>query len=315
MTLPPLAGSASVVVLLPITADQIVNWAAKAKLHVTCDSLDNVAEQIKDILEWYPQWALIEQRREPPAPIRDWCNQVSEQANDLLFALGLGPAERGSQAHQNALQHLNPGWGQKDQKDGYALLQLDRLAALAAPEHWRQRLDDSWGTTGRDVFGTSEWTRLTAALRLVESLAARAAKYHARIEAPGGKGRGGARLGLFIDLSRAYKDLFGALPTVARQRRQDDPDSFRNTGPSWTFFRLLLDHVQATALQELERLPPNETNDVRAGWMELVKAASTASGMGGEGDPLMHLLRDSAKEIRNADKRQAARDQGQKSAE
>ena len=281
---------------------------------MTCNGLDSVAERITDTLEYYPLSALIEQRREAQAPIRNWCNQVSEQVNDLLFALGLGPAERGSGAHRDAQLHLTPGWDQKDQNDGYALHQLDRLAALAAPEHWRQRLDDGSGTTGRDVFGNSEYCRLAAALRLVETLAARAAEYHGRIEAPGGKGRGGARLGLFIDLSRAYRDLFGALPTVARQRRQDDSDSFRNTGPSWRFFRLLLDHVQATAQQELDRLSPDGADDVRAGWVELVKAASTASGMAGEGDPLAHLLRTSANIIRAADKRQAARDEAQKSA-
>ena len=332
VSLPPPAGSSSGAVILPITVGQLANWAKGAGLDLTCDDLDSVAQKVTDALEYYPMWALLEQRREAPALMRDWCKQVSGQARDLLFAFGMGSAERGTGAHRDAMLNLAPGWDQKNEKDRSALHQLDRQAYLAVPDRWRQLQSEGRETPGRDVFGNAGYERLAASLRLLETLSARAAAYHGFIKVPGGKGRGGARLGLFIDLSRAYRDLFGALPGLTRQRKPaleparnpDAPDSFTNAGPAWRFFRLLLDHVHTVANQELAQLPAGETGteaaEVRAQWDELVKAASTASGMAGEGDPLAHLLRTSGSKIKAADgrrvsaKRRAAY-KAQKSAE
>lgn len=325
VNLPPSAGSASGAVVLPITADQLAGWAKDAGLHLTCNDLNRMAEKVTDALESYPMWALLEQRRDAPAAMREWCKQVSEQARNLLFALGMGPAERRTGAHRDALLNLHPGWDQRDKKDGFALHQLGRQAYLAVPDRWRQLQSEGRATPGRDVFGNAGYERLAASLSLLETLSARAAAYHGRIEVPGGKGRGSARLGLFIDLSRAYRDLFGALPGLTRQRKPaleparnpDAPDSFSNAGPAWRFFRLLLDYVHSVASQELARLPAgftgNDAAEVQAQWAELIKAASAASGMAGDGDPLAHLLRASANSIRAADKRRAA-DEAQKSA-
>ena len=308
--LPPPAGSASGAVMLPITADQLADWAKGARLHLTCNDLDAVAEKVTDALEFYPMWALLEERRDAPAPMRDWCKQVSEQARDLLFALGMGLAESGTGAHRDALLHLHPGWDQKDKEDGFALHQLGRQAYLAVPDRWRQLQSEGRATPGRDVFGNAGYERMAASLRLLETLSARAAAYQGRIEVPGGKGRGGARLDLFIDLSRAYRELFGALPGLTRQRKPT-LEPARNP-----VFRLLLDHVHTVASQELARLPASATGkdaaEVQAQWGKLVKVASTASGMAGDGDPLAHLLRASANTIRAADKRRAA-DEAQKS--
>ena len=315
VNLPPTAGSASGAVILPITAGHLTDWAKGAGLNLACNDLDSVAQKVKDCLEWYPLWSLSEQRREAPAPMRDWCKQVSGQARDLLFALGMGPAERGTGAHQDALLNLAPGWDQRNKKDRFALHQLGRQAYLAVPDRWRQLQSEGGATPGRGVFGNAGYERLVASLRLLETLSARAAAYHGFIKTPGGKGRGGARLGLFIDLSRAYRDLFGALPGLTRQRKlalepacnPDAPDSFKNAGPAWRFFQLLLDHVHTVASQELAQLPAGETGteaaEVRAQWHELVKVASTASGMDGEGDPLAHLLRTSGSTIKAADRR------------
>ena len=314
VSLPPSAGSAGGAVLLPIMAGQLAVWASAAGLHLTCDDLDSVAEMITDCLEWYPLWALIEHRRASQAPIRDWCNQVSEAAKNLLYVLGLGPAQHGTKVHQDALLHLTAGWNQKDEKDRYALQQLARLALQATPDRWQQRLSEGREIAGREAFGNDEYQRLAASLRLIETLSARAAEHHGHIELPGGKGRGSTRLGLFVNLSRAYRELFGALPTITRKRRQDDADSYRNAGPSWRFFLLLLTHVSAVAQHELDHLPSDGAADMRACWEELKKVASVASGLAGEGDSLAHLLRTSTKAIQAADKRRAAKDKAQESA-
>jgi len=312
--LPPQAGSASGAIQVPITPQQLTRWAAQAGLKLACNDLDSVATKIADCLEWYPLWAITEQQRDSPAPMRNWCNQVSIQAHDLLFALGLGSVKRQVGPILDAQMLLDVGWDQKGDKDAYAIHQLDRLAQFVVPDRWREYQDGGQQPTGRDVFGSLGYQRLAACLRLLETLAVRAAEYYGRIEQPGGKGRGGSRLDLFIDLSRAYRELFGALPAVARQRRQDDADSFKNSGPSWRFFRLVLEHVHATSKQELDR-PDIGVSEERAQWMELSKVASAMSGIAGEGDPLAHLLRESAKAVRAADKRQAARQATQESSE
>jgi len=281
---------------------------------VACNDMDSVAAKISESLEWYPVWAIVEQQRDSPAPMRNWCNQVSGQAHDLLFALGLGLVKRQVGPSLDAQMTLNVGWDQKSDKDAFEIHQMDRLVRFVVPDRWRERQDDGQQPTGRDVFGSLGYQRLIACLRLLEILAGRAAEYHGRIEQPGGKGRGSSRLDLFINLSRAYRELFGALPTVARQRRQGDADSFKNSGPSWRFFQLLLEHVHAVSKQELDR-PATGASEERAQWVELSKVALAASGMAGEGDPMAHLLRDSAKTVRAADKRQAARQATQASSE
>lgn len=313
---PPPAGAASGAVHLPITADQLAGWATEAGLSIMCGDLEDMAERITHCLEWYPLWDLIKKRRSALAARRDWCNQVSKQAHDLLFALGFGPVGRTSPGFQDTLAVLNVGW---DQKDSLQLHQLDRQARLAVPDRWHELLQEGQQPTGQDVFGLVGHKRLAASLRLLETLAARAAEYHGKNKQPGGKGRGSARLRLFTDLSRLYREMFGKLPTITRHRRKDDPDSYRSGGPSWRFFRLLLDHVRKAAEEGLALLPAGDSagniGELRAQWLKLSEAASTASGIAGEGDPLAHLIWDSVRAVRAADKRKAPRAEAQKSSE
>lgn len=192
---PPPAGSASGAVHLPITSDQLAGWAIEAGLSIMCDDLESVAVRITDCLEWYPLRGLTEKRRAAPAAKRDWCNQVSAQARNLLFALGFGPVERSSPGFQDTLMILPFGWGQKE---NFQLHQLNRQARLAVPDRCHELLQKGQQPTGQDVFGLVGYERLAASLRLLEALAARAADYHGEGKQPGGKGRGSARLSLSL---------------------------------------------------------------------------------------------------------------------
>lgn len=86
--------------------------------------------------------------------MRNWCNQVSIQAHDLLFALGLGSVERQVGPILDAQMLLDVGWNQKDDKDAYAIHQLDRLAQFVAPDRWQERQDDGQQPTGQDILGS-----------------------------------------------------------------------------------------------------------------------------------------------------------------
>ena len=298
----PKSGEASGAISIQLTADDLKRWADHAGLEIKCRRLAAVAEIMRDKIEWYPLWSLSQNNREAAAIRRDACRDLTDQVDALLFRLGLENEHgRHGASFRDCHSALNPALWDQAQKDSDAHLNgLARISRRIDQEAW-DRLSQGGRTPAlTEVFDTQYFERLAASLHALKILAQHASLRHHDAIRPGGVGRGAERDQLFLHLARLYRFTFGRLPTLSRTRRQDDPDSLRNAGKSWTFFRAMLLDLGDQVTAQLDRASIPLKEDERAQLEKLKELATAANGLAGEGDPLSHLLDEASRTIREA---------------
>ncbi len=276
----------------------------RKRSYVERADLAAVAEGINKLFGMYALWAAGEHARAPRHEVRDWCQQVARQADELTFALGLHrPSQIGK--HEDALLHLAVAWPHpEDAREGagrewHARHTLDRLARHAQPELLKATQLDRAHDPGREVAVECIGTRLAATLGVLQLLASRAADYTASHVAKGGTPQE-ARKHLFCNLADTYECLFGCLPGAPSHTRttaEEAAGERRSTlpkGPALEWHRALLRLIGTRAAEMLPLCAPGgPVPDIdRAVLLGELVSLAAAAAKGKAGDGLAHWIRE-----------------------
>ena len=263
------------------------------------------AAKLNEAFEWFALWSVGEHKRAPHHEVRDWFNQVADQAAGLLHALGHDKPALADHGFQDVLTHLivtKPHPSEKAPlRERHAQHKMEALARRVMPEAYVLAEQDGESDTGWEIANDCINKRLKATLELLQLLASRGTVHHASLVKKGGRDREEARKHLFTGLADQYRHLFGRLPAVPSAtvpklqaglgKRQSLPK-----GPALDWFGALLDLVGARAAEALPHCQPGGAipDPNREAMLAELMGLEAAAGRGKASDGLAHWIREAA---------------------